>query len=66
MKESVYEITWTRQKGKRKKNGTTHVISENITDALATFTQTYPEREADYIVKEGDDILIPNRFKVDA
>ena len=53
----LYVIYWTRQKGKMKKDGTTHAIAETIGQAMTLFVNTYPDREMESIHKEGDDIL---------
>ncbi len=57
MKDKCYSISWERQKGKMLKDGTTHVIAESITGAIALFQHTYKEREITSIFIEGDEVL---------
>jgi hypothetical protein len=61
MKEGIYVINWTRQKGKMTKTGTTHVVCEGVSSALTTFIHLYPDREVESIEKAGEDVVVSGR-----
>jgi hypothetical protein len=54
----AYMISWSRQKGKLKKEGITVVAAVDLNAAIKVFTHVYSERVIEAIYKEADDVLI--------
>jgi hypothetical protein len=59
MKQAVFAVHWERQKGKMTKEGVTHVVTEDVKQAITLFAHQYPDRVIESIYKEGDDLILP-------
>ena len=64
MKEAIYEVLWSRRKGKTFKQGNTHVVAADCPQAVVLFAHQYPDREIESVYKAGNDFIIPGRSVV--